>query len=163
MIEIKRNALDVIYRFVDNIQLNKITDPIVRKLILKLVIEGKKSAENAEKDIVEIRNKFFNDFKNEDLNAFQEGLNNLTALYRENKIKEALELDHDMTEKYPEITKAHQGFSQALAELEEEPITINIEPVSMDAFIDAMVGQNVELTGRQLDMLSPIFENEPES
>lgn len=163
MIEVKRKNLEEIYSIMDQIQLNKITDANVRKLVLKLVLEGKKKANTMKEDVEEIRKKFFNGFENEDLEVFQKGLTEMSELFRETKIKEALDKDAELSNKYPEITEAYKGFNQALIDLQDELVPINTEKVNMDAFIDAMVGQDIEINGKTLDVLSPIFNDESEN
>lgn len=163
MIEVKRSNLNEIYQFVDSVQLNKITNPEVRKLVIKLVLEGKKNIDNTRKETEDVRAKYFDNFKSEDLEAFQNGLNEMSTLFRQNQVQEALNKDAELSEKYPEITEAFKGFNQTVAELQDESISIQVDPVSIEDFIDAMVGQNIEFTGKEIDRFNWIFKNDSEN
>ena len=87
----------------------------------------------------------------------------LSELFKKGNVEEALDKDAELSNKYPEITEAYKGFNQALVDLHEESVTINTEKIDMDAFIDAMIGQDIEINGKTLDVLSPIFNDESEN
>jgi len=160
MIELKKLQLNEIYNFVNQIQLNKVTDASVRKTILKLVLELPKLIDNIQKDIDETRKKLLGEFEQTDLNTFQNGLNEIENLVRSGKVEESRVKDKELSEAYPEITKAYNIFIDSLNGLYNETVELNIDKVNIDLFIESMVGQSVNISGPQIALLTPIFENE---
>lgn len=162
MIELKKLQLNEIYNFVNQIQLNKVTDASVRKTILKLVLELPKLIDNVQKDIDETRKKLLGEFEQTDLNTFQNGLNEIENLVRSGKVEEFRVKDKELSEVYPEITKAYNIFINSLNDLYNETVELNIDKVNIDLFIDSMIDQSVNISGPQIALLTPIFENESE-
>lgn len=160
MIELKKLQLNEIYNFVNQIQLNKVTDASVRKTILKLVLELPKLIDNVQKDIDETRKKLLGEFEQTDLNTFQNGLNEIENLVRSGKVEEFRVKDKELSEVYPEITKAYNIFINSLNDLYNETVELNIDKVNIDLFIDSMIDQSVNISGPQIALLTPIFENE---
>ena len=161
--KITKFQLNQIYQLVDKIKLNKISDTSLRHSLLKLIIEGKKNKEELEKDTNAIRSKFFDDFNDDDRNAFQEGLFEISKLLTEGKTSESLTKDKELSEKYPEITEAYKSYGIALNELQNECVLVDITPVDIEVFVDSMLGQDLVISGDQLEIFNPIFNNGSES
>lgn len=164
MIKLKRSHLNQVYALFDNkAKLNKIEDAAVRKLVLRVILDGKKESAALQNDIDAARTKFFDEFTPEDLQTVQGKLNEITNLLQQGKPEEAITVDNEVSTKYPEITKAFISFQEAIKELEQEEVELNVNPVLLEQFVDAMVGQEIEVTGKLLEALSPLFENESEN
>lgn len=163
MIRLKRVQLNQIYSILDTVKLNKIEDSVVRKLVLKIIIEGKNDVGAIQNEIATSRSKFFDGFPKEDLDIVQNNINTISSMLSEGKHKEAMELDAETYKQYKDIVEAYNTFQNTIREFEQEEIELNISPISLEQFVDAMVGQDLDITGGLLETLSPIFENEPEN
>lgn len=163
MIELKKGQFSEIYGILDKIQLNKILNADVRKTILKVILSISKSIKTAEEDIDNMKKRYFAEFKPEDLQDLQNILNEINWLIRSNKIEEAKAKDLEATNKYPEICKAITSLNADLVEMNEESVQYNIEKISLDSFIDSIVGQPIEISAKELDILKPILNDEFES
>lgn len=157
MIEIKKSELNGIYEFLNEIKLNKITSPDVRRTILKLVVHIPKAIEDVQKSINEIRNRFFEEFAKEDLAEFQNSLNLITDLLRSGNFEEASLRDKETTGKYPEIVVAYKNFNDSLLELQNETVSFEIDPMDMSDFIDGLSNQDVDVTAKELTLLKSIL------
>lgn len=162
MIELRKLQLREIYDFVNRLQLNKVTDAKVRKTVLKLILELPKTIDGLQKDVDETRNKILGEFKQEDLQEFQKGINEIDELIRNNKHAESMEKDKELSEKYPEITKAYGMFIASVNDLYGEKVELNIDKINTDDFVEAMIGQDVTISGQQINLLAPIFNDESE-
>lgn len=160
MVELKKYQLNAIYEIVNSIQLNKITDSKIRKTVLKLVLEIPKSITEFQKDISDTRTKFLEGFKTEDLTAFQAELNGLAELSRKQDTKAALEKDHEIAKSFPEITSAFVKLNESLDNLQNETVEFNVEKINMEEFVDALVGLDVNITAKELNVLDSLFEHE---
>jgi len=163
MIKLKKSELDSVHRFLDKLKLNKIYNSDVRKIILRVLLDTKKQIEVMQTEVEAIRKKFFSEFSKEDINKFQDIVNNISTLISEQRQEEALELDKNTTEKYPDLVVAYKGFTEAIKELQSEEIEINVEPIGLDEFVVAMSDQTVDITGKTLDMLNMLFKNDSEN
>ena len=161
MIELKKVQLREIYNFVNQLQLNKISDASVRKTILKLVLEIPKELDSLQKDVDETRNKILGEFTPEDLQIFQNGINEIDAALKENKSEIATEKDKELSTKYPELTKAYGVFINAVNDLYNETVKFsNIDKLNVDVFVDSMLEQDVTISATQVTLLTPIFNDE---
>jgi len=160
MIKLKRKELNRIYSILDTVKLNKIDDAEIRKVVLRIVLGGKKDAAIMQNDVEDTRRKYFDEFKSEDLIAFQDGINEVTKLLIQNKKEEAAALDKKLGKKYPKLLKAYQSFNSAITELQNDEVELNIEPVSSEDFVEAMLGQDLDITGNFLESFTSIFKNE---
>ena len=163
MIKLRRAELNSVYNFLDNTKLNRISNTTIRNTILKIILTGKKESEVSLNSIGEIRNKFFGEFPEEELVEFQDSVNKITQLIRDGKHEEANAVDAEASKKYPKILDAYRSFNEALNDLQKEVVEVNIEPISMEEFLDAMVGQDLDITGDIITKLTPIFENGSEN
>ena len=163
MIKLKRKELNRIYSILDTVKLNKIDDAEIRKVVLRIVLGGKKDATIMQNDVEDTRRKYFDEFKSEDLIAFQDGINEVTKLLIQNKKEEAAALDKKLGKKYPKLLKAYQSFNSAITELQNDEVELNIEPVSSEDFVEAMLGQDLDITGNFLESFTSIFKNESEN
>lgn len=162
MIEIKKSELAELSKKFDHIKLNKISDPVIRKMILKVVLEGKKLMDSVQADIASVREKFFSEFKQEDMNAFQIMVDEARDLYLRNKGSEFMEKTKEIVEKYPEINDAYNKYMLEIQNLQDEKVELNIDKVNTDAFIDAMSEQSVDITPKYLEEISPILSDDIE-
>ena len=160
MIKLKRKELNRVYSILDTVKLNKIDDAEIRKVVLRIVLGGKKDAAIMQNDVEDTRRKYFDEFKSEDLIAFQDGINEVTKLLIQNKKEEAAALDKKLGKKYPKLLKAYQSFNSAITELQNDEVELNIEPVSSEDFVEAMLGQDLDITGNFLESFTSIFKNE---
>lgn len=163
MIELEKSQLEAIYAILDKVQLNKIFDAEIRKSILKLVLAVSKELDSMRRDIEQMKTKYFSEFSKEDKQAFQNGVFEVEKLVRANELEEAKVKDIETSEKYPELTKAYLALNNDLAELQKEKISLNIEKFSLDSFLDAMVGQPINITMKELNLLNSIFNNDSEN
>ena len=163
MIELKKAQLNQIYEILDKFQLNKITNANVRKSILKLVLLIPKKIEEIAEDINKATQKYFSEFKNDDLLKFQSGLDNIKELLRENKTIEANAIDLQLSSEFPDIVKAYKSFNADLIDMDNEIIRFEIEKINLDDFVDASVGQPVDISTKELNILNPILNNEFEN
>lgn len=163
MINLKRSELNSIYTILKDVKLNKIKDSDVRQFVLRIILEGKKDNDALMSDNETIRSKFFDEFPSEDLNVFQDAINKITILVNTGKSAEAHDLDVKTCSDYPELTAAFQNYNTASKELRNEEISLNIEPVTVEKFVDAMIEQELDLTGNIIEELSPIFKYDSEN
>lgn len=160
MIELKNYQLDEIISILNKVQLNKITDAEMRKNILKFVLLMPKKLESVKSEIDETRKKFFGEFKEEDLNKFQIALNEISELIKDGKTTEALKKDAEVSKEFPEIVTAYKNFNDAINYLQKETVELTLEPIKVEDFIDAMTGQDITISAKEINILNPIFVNE---
>lgn len=158
--EIKKNQLNSVYEIVNKIKLNKIYNSDIRKSILKLVIGLPKEIESLSKDISATRDRFFADFKKEDLEGFQKGINELMVLMNSGNSEEGLAKDKEIASTYPELTKAYGLLNQAVSDLYEEFVELSVEKINVSEFLDAMTEQEIDITAKELATLKPILNED---
>lgn len=161
MVTIKKSQINDIYNILNPIQLNKITDPVIRKMILKLVLELPKQAEAFRNMIDEVRKKLFSEFAETDVNAFQSKVMEIDRAVATNEREKAFNTEMETKEAYPELYTAYTNFISSINELSAETVELPVESVKMDDFIDALIGLDVDITAKELNILNPLFKNEP--
>lgn len=160
MVTIKKSQINDIYNILNPIQLNKITNPVIRKMILKLVLELPKQAEAFRNMIDDVRKKLFSEFTETDVNAFQSKVMEIDRAVATNEREKAFNTEMETKEAYPELYTAYTNFISSINELSAETVELPVESVEMDDFIDALIGLDVDITAKELNILNPLFKNE---
>ena len=163
MINLEKNKLNAVYEIFDKIHLNKIVDSEIRKKVLKFIIAISKELDSMRNDIEQMKIKYFSGFNDEEKQEFQLALSEVASFIRNNALESARAKDIETSEKYPELTKAYLSLNTDLVELQKETVSLNVEKFDLDSFLDAMVGQPINISMKELDILNPIFNNDSES
>lgn len=150
----KKSKIIAIFRFLSGIKVSKIKDKDVRSAIISNHLQMYKIAEEYDSDIKETQKKLF-EGKDEDVKA----LNDLREKYKhetdEEKKKDIIGI---ITDNYGEILALEKEMSDAIETRLKEEKEINIKKVSKDAFIDALVDAEMDVTPSDLIELSDLFE-----
>lgn len=150
----KKSKIIAIFRFLSGIKVSKIKDKDVRTAIVGNHLQMYKIAEEYDSDIKEIQKKLF-EGKDEDVKA----LNDLREKYKhetdEEKKKDIIGI---ITDNYGEILALEKELSSVIEEKFNEEKELNIKKVKQEAFLDALVDADVDITPSDLIELSDLFE-----
>lgn len=150
----KKSKIIAIFRFLSGIKVSKIKDKDVRSAIIGNHLQMYKIAEEYDSDIKEIQKKLF-EGKDDDVKA----LNDLREKYKiekdEEKKKDIIAI---ISDNYGEILALEKEMSDTIETRLKDEKEINIKKVSKDAFVDALVDAEVDVTPSDLIELSDLFE-----
>lgn len=151
----KKSKIIAVFRFLSNIKVSKIKDKDVRAAIISNHLQMYKIAEEYETDIKEIQKKLF-EGKDEDVKA----LNDLREKYKHETDEEKKnDIIAIITDNYGEILALEKEMSDAIETRLKEEKEINIKKVSKDAFIDALIDAEIDVTPSDLIELSDLFND----
>lgn len=151
----KKSKIIAVFRFLSNIKVSKIKDKDVRAAIIANHLQMYKIAEEYESDIKEIQKKLF-EGKDEDVKSLNELREKYNVEKDEDKKNEIVKVIKD---NYGEILKLEKEMSDAIETRLKEEKEINIKKVSKDAFIDALVDAEIDVTPSDLIELSDLFND----
>lgn len=150
----KKSKIIAIFRFLSGIKVSKIKDKDVRTAIIGNHLQMYKIAEEYDSDIKETQKKLF-EGKDEDVKA----LNDLREKYKhetdEEKKKDIIGI---ITDNYGEILALEKELSSVIEEKFNEEKELNLKKVKQEAFLDALVDADVDITPSDLIELSDLFE-----
>lgn len=151
----KKSKIIAIFRFLSGIKVSKIKDKDVRSAIIGNHLQMYKIAEEYDSDIKEIQKKLF-EGKDEDVKA----LNDLREKYQNEKDEgKKNDIVGIITDNYKEILNLEKEVADAIGTRLKEEKEINIKKVNKDAFIDALVDAEVDVTPSDLIELSDLFND----
>lgn len=160
MIKVKVCDLNEISSIVSKIKFNKIESKEIRKVLLKFASELSKSAKDLQKELDVNKSEIFKEFSQDDLNVFQNAVNEIAELLKDLKTEEAVKKDKEITDKYPDITAAYNKFSNFFLELQNRIEEYDIDQIDVNLFIESMSNQDLDITTKELSLLNPLFYNE---
>lgn len=150
----KKSKIIAIFRFLSGIKVSKIKDKDVRSAIIGNHLQMYKIAEEYDSDIKETQKKLF-EGKDEEIKS----LNELREKYKietdEEKKKDIIGI---ITDNYGEILALEKELSSVIEEKFNEEKELNLKKVKQDAFLDALVDADVDITPSDLIELSDLFE-----
>lgn len=151
----KKSKIIAVFRFLSNIKVSKIKDKDVRAAIISNHLQMYKIAEEYESDIKEIQKKLF-EGKDEDVKSLNELREKYNLEKDEDKKNEIVNIIKD---NFGEILKLEKEVADAMGTRLKEEKEINIKKVSKDAFIDALIDAEVDVTPSDLIELSDLFND----
>lgn len=150
----KKSKIIAIFRFLSGIKVSKIKDKDVRTAIVGNHLQMYKIAEEYDSDIKETQKKLF-EGKDEEIKS----LNDLREKYKietdEEKKKDIIGI---ITDNYGEILALEKELSSVIEEKFNEEKELNLKKVKQEAFLDALVDADIDITPSDLIELSDLFE-----
>lgn len=151
----KKSKIIAVFRFLSNIKVSKIKDKDVRAAIIANHLQMYKIAEEYETDIKEIQKKLF-EGKDEDVKSLNELREKYNLEKDEDKKNEIVNIIKD---NYGEILKLEKEVADAIETRLKEEKEINIKKVNKEAFIDALIDAEIDVTPSDLIELSDLFND----
>lgn len=151
----KKSKIIAVFRFLSNIKVSKIKDKDVRAAIIANHLQMYKIAEEYESDIKEIQKKLF-EGKDEDVKSLNELKEKYNLEKDEDKKNEIVKVIKD---NFGEILKLEKEVADAIETRLKEEKEINIKKVNKDAFIDALIDAEIDVTPSDLIELSDLFND----
>lgn len=151
----KKSKIIAVFRFLSNIKVSKIKDKDVRASIIGNHLQMYKIAEEYETDIKEIQKKLF-EGKDEDVKSLNELREKYNAEKDEDKKNEIVNIIKD---NFGEILKLEKEMADAMGTRLKEEKEISIKKVNKDAFIDALIDAEIDVTPSDLIELSDLFND----
>ena len=151
----KKSKIIAVFRFLSNIKVSKIKDKDVRAAIIGNHLQMYKIAEEYETDIKEIQKKLF-EGKDEDVKSLNELREKYNLEKDEDKKNEIVKVIKD---NFGEILKLEKEVADAMETRLKEEKEITIKKVNKDAFIDALIDAEIDVTPSDLIELSDLFND----
>lgn len=152
----KKSKIIAYFRFLSGIKVSKITDKEVRAAIISNHLQMYRVAQEHDEDVKEIQKKLF-EGKGEEINA----LNDLRTKYQNEKDEaKKAEIVKIIVDNHAEILELEKEFQNAVGEKLKEEKELNLKKVAQDAFIDACVEAEVDITPADLVELDGLFKGE---
>lgn len=152
----KKSKIIAYFRFLSGIKVSKITDKEVRAAIISNHLQMYRVAQEHDEDVKEIQKKLF-EGKDEKINA----LNDLRTKYQNEKDEaKKAEIVKIIVDNHAEILELEKELQNAVGEKLKEEKELNLKKVAQDAFIDACVEAEVDITPADLVELDGLFKDE---
>lgn len=151
----KRNEVGGIFNFLARVPVNKIEPRQLRNNLCILHVALKREQDNLQKDLEALREKFF-EGKMDRMGEYADLVDSIRlakTIAERNAISARINKDY-AAEK--QLDKEYGEAQKAI--LEEDAVNVPVKTYDMDEFFAAMGKVNIEITGRDLSVLTPILD-----
>lgn len=158
-----KSKLQALDGFVKKLNYKLIDDKEVRNTFIRLIPQTSRRLKEIEEDRKALFEKFIEVFPQDRRIAYDEAnrarmdaLRKFEESHSEEDKKVAEKAQNDFVSEYRDMLDAVDEFNRAVNDLMAEDTDLSVDGIDVDKFMDAMEGQDFDITADTFDMLDPI-------
>ena len=163
MEKFNKSKLQALDGFVKRLNYKLIEDKEVRNTFIRLIPQTSRRLKEIEEDRKALFEKFIEVFPQDRRIAYDEAnkarmdaLNKWHETNSDEDKKVAEKAQNDFVNEYRDMLEAVDEFNKAVNEVMNENTDLSVDGIDIDRFMDAMEGQDFDITAETFEMLDPI-------